>query len=367
MSTDLPDPIIYHDHMCGIFPRLRFLLDEASAGRISAQDAVFATPEGGVNKAMTLSFMLLAQYRQYGQQSFVIGPQLQQMFERTSLEGVPENMLKMPFPTIYIALPDCPWKIWGGVTGWHKVSGVLVRYHEETNSFTLFLWADENENARVAGDDASFWLNLDMNEANAMGLDVETYLLTVMGDRQRESSDPHPDVNIPEAIRQEVYNQIEDTAINVARVIFNLLIYLQTKTPERSPVKKYMDQPKQRREIENAIKRIKNPKKRKGKIKHLKRQLAQLSDATVTWIGESIERIPTGGYARQPGQKQVRHWVRGHWWPRLSNTEAIKRWGIRWKEPFEKNKDNDEAEPSRHYRFKEDTDEVPKDDTGEAA
>jgi hypothetical protein len=316
---------------------------------------------------MTLSFMLLAQYRQYGQQSFVIGPQLQQMFERTSLEGVPGHMLKMPFPTLYIALPDCPWKIWGGVTGWHSVSGVLVRYHPESNSFTLFMWAAENENARVVGDDASFWLNLDMNEAGDMGLDVETYLLTVMGDRRRESSDTHPDVRIEEAERQEVYNQIEDTAINVARVIFNLLIYLQTKTPERSTVKKYIDQKQERKEMEAALKRIKSPKKMKRKGKHLKRKLAALSDATVTWIGESIERIPTGGYARQPGQKQVRHWVRGHWWPKLANAEAIKRWGIRWKEPFEKNKDNEEAEPSRHYRFKDDTDEVPKGENGEAA
>ena len=367
MTTSLPEPVIYHDHMCGIFPRLRFLLDEAEVGRISAHEAVFATPDGGINKAMTLSFMLLAQYRQYGQQSFVIGPRLQQMFEKTSLEGVPEHMLKMPFPALYIALPECPWQIWGGVTGWHNVSGVLVRYAPDTNSFTLFIWAAENENSRVAGDDASFWLNLDMSEAGQMDLDVETYLLTVMNDDKRESSDDHPDVRIANEQRRKVYNKIEDTAINVARVVFNLLLYLQTKTPERSEVPKFVAEKRKRKELEDALGRIKSPKKMKRKGKHIQRQLSQLSDATVTWIGESIEKVPQGGYERRPGQSMVRHWVRGHWWPKLSNTEAIQRWGIRWKEPYERCKDNDEAEPSRHYRFKDDTDEVPKPNNGEAA
>ncbi|MDB4278276.1 hypothetical protein N9917_01600 [Deltaproteobacteria bacterium] len=357
---DLPDPTIYHDHMCGIFPRYRYLLDEAAAGRISAHDAVFATFDGGVNKALTLSFMLLAEYRQYGQQTFVVGPHLQQMFERTSLEGVPGEMLKMPFPCLYVALPECDWEIWGGVTGWHKVTGLLVRYDEPSNSFTLFIWGAENENARTVGDDASFWLNLDMNEAEEMGLDVETYLLTVMNDRERESSDDHDDVRVEERQRREVYDKIEDTAINVSRVVFNLLIYLQSQTPERTPSQKHKDQHKERKDIERQLGRIKNPNKRKTKVKHLRRRLEQLSDATVTWIGESIERTVMRGGIRHPGRKQIRHWVRGHWWPRLNNTEAIKRWGIRWKQPFEKNKDSKESEPSRHYHFKEDTDEVPR-------
>jgi hypothetical protein len=357
---DLPEPIIFHDHICGVFPRLRSLLDEAQAGRISAYDAVFATPDGGVNKSMTLSFMLLAEYRQYGQQSFVIGPTLQEMFDRTSLEGVPQTRLKMPFPCIYLALPGCPWQIWGGVTGWHDVSGVVVRYHEETNSFTLFLWAAENENARVAGDDASFWLNLDMNEADRLGLDVETYLLTVMGDRHRESSDTHPDTRIEDEQRALVYNKIEDTALSIIRVAFNLLIYLQSNSPEQTADPGAAGRKRRRKQIKKQIDRIKNPRKRKTKIKALRRELARLSDAHITWIGKSIEESAGTTHERKPGQKRVRHWVRGHWWPRLSNTEAIARWGIRWKQPFERNKDCEEAEPSRHYRFRDDTDEAPK-------
>jgi len=357
---DLPEPVIFHDHICGVFPRLRTLLAEAQAGRISAHEAVFATPDGGVNKSMTLSFMLLAEYRQYGQQSFVAGPHLQEMFDRTSLEGVPQDQLKMPFPCLYLALPDCPWKIWGGVTGWHNVSGVMLRYDEGSNSFTFFLWGAENEKARVAGDDASFWLNLDLNEADRMGLDLETYLLTVMGDRERELSDTHPDTAIAEQRRGEIYNQIEDTAISIIRVAFNLLIYLQSNSPERSVDPKQVARKQERKDIQRQLSRIKNPKKRRTKVNALQRRLAQLSDACVTWIGESIERSAGTSHGRKPGQRRVRHWVRGHWWPRLSNKDAIARWGIRWKQPFERNKDCEEAEPSRHYRFKDDTDEAPK-------
>lgn len=361
---DLPEPIIFHDYLCGVFPRFRFLLDEAQAGRISAYDAVFATEDGGVNKSMTLSFMLLAEYRRFGQQTFVIGPRLQEMFEATSLEGVPSDMLKMPFPCVYIALPGCPWQIYGGVTGWHDLAGVIVRYNEETNGFTFFLWAAENENARVAGDDASFWLNLDLNEADRMGLDLETYLLTVMGDKDRENSDTHPDTRITPDSREDIYNRIEDTALNVIRVAMNMLIYLTSNEPERTVPAEQVERKRKRQEIERQIGKIDRMKirgrQKRKRQDNLRRKLEQLSDATVTWLGESIEKSASETHDRKPGQKRVRHWVRGHWWPRLSNKDAIARWGIRWKQPFERCKDAEEAEPSRHYKFREDTEEVPK-------
>lgn len=362
---DAPDPIIFHDHICGVFPRIRHFLHEAEVGRISAYDAVFTTEDGGINKAVTLSFILCAAYRMYGQQAFVIGPRLREMFNATSLEGVPADMLKMPFPCLYIALPDCPWQIWGGPTQWHNLTGVMVNYNEANHAFLFYLWGAENENSRVAGDDASFWFSIDANEADRMEVDLETYLLTIMSDRDRDSSDAHPELAFDnDAERQRIYNRVEDTALNVLRVVMNMLIYLTSNEPEQRPLRKSEEERKQRQQIKRKLDDIENSKMRdrqkRRKGEKLQKQLAKLSDAQVTWLGQSIEEAAGQTHDRQPGRKCVRHWVRGHWWPKLANKAAIERWGIRWKQPFERYKDAEAVEPSRHYKFRDDTDEVPK-------
>lgn len=364
------EPIILHDRIMGGVPPMRALVLAAEAGRLDPSDPDvqhnFYVDGVGFVQSMYLLWRMLCEYRRFGQQVFVVGPTLSEMFQNTSLRGAPGDMVRFPYDAFYIALPDSGMRLWGGNnTGWHEMAGILVSKSND-RVFRLYLWGAENEYSVTVGDDASFWLELDLETIQRDGVDLEQYAENLLNDPRRDwsvyvkdapDSDPvlasgltrtnsHPPVPL-DAVRTEV----KRVAIASIRIVLNLAIYLQSQAAERTSHPAFDRVRAERKRIEDEAKRKKNPAKRK----RLLRELERLSDAHVTWLGKTIEETveaQEAAYRNSGGGPRVRFWVRGHWWPRLDNLAARARHGgIRWVQPYLKNRDADEAEPSRHYKF----------------
>jgi hypothetical protein len=349
-------PRLLHDYVIGWSEDMRVLFEDVESGKrthAEAQDC-FTTDEGEVLGSVFLMWSLLLGFRQYGQETFVVGPRLREMLENTSLTGVPWAAVKWPFPFFYVSLPDCPHSVWGGPTGWHPLTGILVGFSDDGEQLAIYLWGDEKANARAVGDDASFWFNVPLRQVQEQGGDMEAYVDSLMRDESTEWTDGSgveinprsASLSKAQVTRKGAADEHTITlAKNTLRIVINLCIYLQSTAPERSAHPKYVAEATTRAMLESEMGRKKNP----GKKKRVQRDLDKLSKARVTWLGRSIEEIDP----RKPlsgSTATTSFWVRGHWWPRLDNREAKDRHGIRWVQPYQKNKDLEPDAP-RQYRI----------------
>jgi len=276
-------------------------------------------------------------YAHYGQVSYCVGPVMREAFERTRLGSVPEGSLRTPYPTFYIALPECPWLLWGGETGWHQCGGIYVRGDEDTVS--IIAWGKENEKSNRVGDDATFWADINLKEVPRVSrpgdsekwLDLDSYISTLLHSNRAQND---PGMGAPLHARGEMIRN----ALPLLRIVFALILYLGSVNAEEDATKV---NDSKKRDLETALGRLKNPNKSKGQ--RLRRQLDALAVPTVIWVGRSIEtreggcKRPQGNqkFHYRPGyfnhywtglrkdatgqpiprteQKRVRKWIEGYW------------------------------------------------------
>jgi len=111
-------------------------------------------------------------YERFGQHTFVVGPRVQDLFRRTELTKVTEDMLVPPSKAFYVALPGCPWQVWGGGrTRLHEVRGVYVSFSRAVPSreagtpsrcANFVIWGFPNERSQGPGDDAVLWHSVNL-------------------------------------------------------------------------------------------------------------------------------------------------------------------------------------------------------------
>lgn len=301
-------PDIHYDRMLGGSPRWREAIWAALKGHPDLFRSEFLALSGWApSAAKTLSACY--EYAKSGQQVFCVGPHLQEMLHYTDLSGVPEAFLRLPFPCFYVALPQCPWSIWGGDrTQWHPVSGVYVQRRGTVLSFIF--WGKETDKSACIGDDAVFWLDLQLNECLGKdedtpgAFDIGTQLQKQLSDLSRDASDPLAPKWDTARGRQN------ETLTSVLRVVINLVLYLNSSDPETTLVS---DGGPERAELKKKVKRTKN----KGKRRRYQKRLAELSEAKVVWIGKSIEdgKIRPRRATKTSSRAVKPHWRKGHFHP----------------------------------------------------
>jgi hypothetical protein len=323
-------------------PLHEFLIEGLLNGSLSQESFMngFMIPGAGFHSSLYILTLHLAEYRVAGRHTFVIPEEMQKALVRTSLEGVRPEDLEFPFRSQYVALPNFGAEIWGGErTGWHKVGGVLLRYikgekrvhatgkvvqppKDDPGVIYVYIWGLENEKSTNAGDDASLWMAVDLDEMRSSGMDVETYLWNMLSDPTRKETlhgveevliadSPGSLTIMPEGKEGD---KVKQGAIDTLRVVFNSLLYMGSEGAEMELDPSLSEAEKERVEITLQIDRIKNPSKKKAK--YLKKKLDSLPKDVVTWVGKSFSNQIAGEVTHGIGSPQRRHWVRGHWWPR---------------------------------------------------
>lgn len=323
------------------------ILTALQTGEVTRAEAAayFNMPGIGFHRSMWMLTLHLVEHKKYGQQSFIIPEVMQNALVRTSLEGVTVDDLRMPYPSIYMALPGNTRSIWGGrETLWHEVRGIfawhekgdreLMRPGEEPVApendrglIHLYLWGIENERSKHRGDDASLWVALDLNEMHTEDEDLEAYLARVLRDRNRETKDHMFQENpkladmlgftfMPKT--DEDFNKQANAVIDTLRIVFNALIYMDSDGAEMDRDPESLDNENKRKELERAFSRKKNPNK---KGRRILKEYASIPTDTVTWVGKSFLSSKVSEVSETRVSTR-RHWVRGHWWPRRDTIKA---------------------------------------------
>jgi len=303
MPKPVPKPTVHYDYMMGSMPRWREAILSALKGHPDLLRMEYLAMAGWAASACHL-LRSCYDYAKSGQQVFCVGPRLQEMLHLTDLSVVPEVFLEVPFQCFYVALPECGWSIWGGeVTQWHPVTGAYVSRVGPV--FTFVLWGKENSRSTCVGDDATYWIQVNLEEAQGEkgSLDLKSLLRRQLNDIRRD----HSDLLAPKAKTGPVHERHTGSVLSVLRVLFNLVLYLNSSDPEKTAAPR--NNKSQREELKKKLKRAKSASKRRK----YQNRLSELSEAQVVWIGRSIEEGKIPNRTTKTGQSHKGRPVKPHW------------------------------------------------------
>lgn len=276
----------------------------------------------GTSRAIGFAMML---YERLGQNTFVVGPRVQDLFSRTSLSKVSPDMLVPPARAFYVALADCPWRIWGGDrTLWHHVSGAYVSFtvgHSEStgdtpcNGINFCIWGGPNARSVDNADDAVLWHSINLDLWEESGEDLETFF---GGSRVMSASPGASDfgdgcVSLPDD--EDDLNEQREMVRHVMRTALNVCLYTSSEDPDLEVVDSAPNLDDLRRQLGRA--------KASGKRKKLERRIASAATGPktrVVYIGPMFEAAPEpsrsgarGGASPDTHASPVEHTVRPHY------------------------------------------------------
>jgi hypothetical protein len=301
-----PDIPIHYDHVIGANPEWRSLLRAAFLGNLTPIQSQLLNL-GGISPSTVHFLKATYHYALEGHQTFCVGPAMQEVFEECDLREVPKELIRLPYECFWVALPGSTHRVWGDErTGWHPVTGCYVHQSKENpHWFRLLMWGAPNEKSVDAMDDANFWfeINLEGCEGRVEGsytiLDIEDYMAKCFASEARDQSDPY--------IKKQAARHMQETAaefVHVLRIVINLILYLNSDKPE---ARKDNSRAAAQRKAAAAAARKKNP----AKARKARAQVESMSQAHVTWIGETVERHAKAAAASR-GSGVALHRRRGH-------------------------------------------------------
>lgn len=266
-------------------------------------------------------------YDRFGQHTYVIGPKVRDLFCRTDLTKVTPDMVKPPAHGFYVALPNCPWKLWGGQrTGMHPLTGVYVSFMNAFRKGTdpmqdprkasdkseygmaFLLWGDTNENSKGPGDDAVLFHNLSFDEWLREGQDLQEFFTSQEVMKELHTVDDWHEFRLAVQDADEadhIMSQQRESLVGVLRLVINLCLYLQSEEHDI-----YTDDPTVR------IKNLRNDasrKKKPGKRKKIERQIENMSRAKVIYVGPVHEERAAARKAGGPHASPLEHDVPPHY------------------------------------------------------
>jgi len=298
-----------------------------------------------LDETSRVSHYVMALYEKFGQNTYVIGPKVQDLFRRTDLARITPEMITPPVPAFYIALADCPWLLWGGErTQMHNLSGVYVSFTKvgqrvpgttvietaeklETDpsaikmedSIQIVLWGAANQRSIDRFDDTILWYTINLEEWVAAGEDLEEFF------RQHSiMQDLVPDMTAEKLIEKgldpfslpfipnntEDITTVRETLVNVLRLVLNLCLYMESEDPELE----ILDKKDEVEKLERELKGKKSPAKRKK----LSRRIEKMPKTRYIYVGplyeelaeqETKTRVNGGGTHASP----IEHGVVPHW------------------------------------------------------
>ena len=281
-----------------------------------------------------------------GQQVFVVGPKLEQMFVNTGLDRVPREVLKAPYKAFWLALPGSELRLWSQRNGWCVLRGMYVDGSDPDQLRLLLYGPIPTREEPNATNEAYLYLDFD-KVYGASGGDLEGYLVDKFGEALRLRS-----LTLP----ADVMAELMSTQIQALRVAVNAMLYWNAGGAEITADPNYLAELElhkrlmaEKRKIENGHERERTKRR---EIARIDEKAAKVSGATVVWLGRGIEEAKPES---TPGStKRRRHFVRGHW--RLPARKHGERQLV-WVQPYERYAD-EEATVTRHtYKTNEGNDD----------
>lgn len=281
----------------------------------------------------------MACWERQGQQAYVVGPQVGAALASTDLTGIRSDCIgDMAADCVYVALRDSDVKIFGGSTGWHRLSGMyLMRTlrcidKKIRPALSLVLWGAPNERASGPLDDAVFWFSLPVDDGKH---DLEQ----IYGDGPVFPSVEEceadvfgwEELTLSSAAGPEDRKMIAEYLRQAFRLAMNLIVYLASQDADVE-----LDRTTEERRVELETKRDRCRKP--GKLKRFERQIAALPQHVVRYVGAKLEHelgaTTPGGASGGTRAAPRRHVVRPHWRSYWVGSGDERRKVRRWIAPF---------------------------------
>lgn len=287
------------------------------------------------------------------EQVVVVGPKMQAAFAHTSLGEIPTDLIQLPYPCFYLATPESEGlDLWGGErTGWHKCAGCYVCKNPWSNTIMILAWGMANDKSVNPLDDASFWFQVDLDrwskesdlESQFESITTDTLMQRSIDEIEVDSREIESDqrgvpprrrtsIDLDHAVNSILNNaqgDVSDLGLNVERagavqaarlketgrkllrVVINTILYMNSSGADLSDPKDFNGE---RARLGAEIKRLKNPRKTKGRS--LQRKLDDLTKSRIVWVGPTIEQDTSDETDFTSDGKRRRvsgHIRRGHW------------------------------------------------------
>jgi len=305
-----------------------------------------------------------------GQQVFALSEALQEMFAETSLASVTIDEVKFPYPIFYVAFQGERFKVLSDNVLYH-VRGVYVCTRQilfpefYVNLQKFMAMKDE-----LAQSIEPFTIPCGENDTLQVDFskpireeDINVVNFIFWGTGPEEDDEYRPNVSFP--LHDESVTYLEDNISRmekskegelaffegteengllpyskkmdkeyaenkrihgqIFRIVFNLLIYLNSE----KPIIEVVDNSKRKAAIEKAL-------KQKPKKAVLLRKLQKASGTTITYVAPGIKMQDKSGESGSQTARR-RHKVRGHWhsfWTGPRNNPANRTKIRRWVEPY---------------------------------
>lgn len=346
-------PRLHYDHMQKHLPELlglaRASLDGVSTENLIDGKASDSWPglASRIGYSGSQAMFAMVMFERCHQQVYAIGPKVADALCRTDLTGVTADMLEPPAPAFYVALPDCPWYIWGGDRSqWHQVGGFYVqkttrllrKEYRYRHGLHFFLWGMPNERSHGILDDAVYWFSVPIDTDEDLEKQFGTSEVRLADKTFGDFSEPEQLENL-DTDDPKVRERHIQSAKNCFHLTVNMMLYLASEEADVS----VLDKNTERRKVEDRIKRAKND----GKRKKLERRLENMPRTVITYVGPAIESEATSRTASSSDQSDRAapraHLVRPHWRHYWVGKKGEQRRVRRWIHMFERGS----GEPSR--------------------
>ena len=294
---------------------------ESLVSRMTEQLAIWSRIPAKQRSFMARAKVQVFRWLQEGANTILLGPNMQGVFDFTSLTDIQFSDLVLPFDAFYLALPGFDGEIFTPLTGHHKIRGIMIGYNEKgalgtpAGQLNIAFWGKpkiiEEYNAavgKVAKRWDDYWTITSVRTDIKVG-DMEAYISKLFD----------PRFNPSVGVNRQDPKGIEGMA-RAFRILMNLIIYWNTEEGQihasMSGVQERIDdyrklrdeirQARSRRKVREATRKYRQAERNLDKPRW--RFIERPDEDFVS--GETVQERGALGYKRRA---PVFHPVKGHW------------------------------------------------------
>jgi hypothetical protein len=262
-----------------------------------------------------VAYYIRYQHQKHRSQIYTVSPDLEHALLHTELRKYPVDMLQLPFPCIYVELPE-QFRVYNRITGWHAAEGAYVVSDDATQhrSWRIMMTGKPQEGA-FEDDDSLFHFTMEMPEGSTVE-DAIKHTFSKFIDSPMVEEEVEINGNICKVRRgfeseeqRDHFKNMEDKMVPVFRYIMNVVIYTMSTDADIT----FWNASKEYRRLRDRAMKAQGSKRKK-----LFSRLNSVDAEPRTLLGRNlvVDRKKDSveyGQATGRGKWAVRTYVAGYW------------------------------------------------------
>jgi len=262
-----------------------------------------------------LAYYIRFQHKKHQDQVYTVSHDLEFALLNTELRKYPTDMLRLPFPCIYVELPE-KFGVYNRTTGWHPAEGAYVVLEDamKHRAWRIMMTGRPQEGA-PADDDSLFHFIIEMPEGSTVEEAIK-YTFNKFTDQPMTVEEIMVDgkpIKVSRGFESEEqrdhFRAMEDKMVPVFRYIMNVIIYTMSTEADIT----FWNASKEYRHLKERALKAKGQKRKK-----LFSRLKEQDENKRTLLGKNLvvdRKKESVKYGHESGRGKwgVRTYVAGYW------------------------------------------------------